>query len=163
MRAQVWSMDFIGSVVIFFISVAVLMTLWNFSVYNSSYQESVNSMGSLSLRISDSLVRTPGLPEGWNASSVQAIGLASDENVLDSTKVDQLTSMDYATARRLLGTGAYEFYLDIRGLDGAFALNSSGQEVRVGIWPSSASNVVSSERYVLYRDVPARLRLVLWY
>ena len=163
MKGQVWSTDFVSSVVVFFISVVAVLFIWNYSVYSNSQQTVLNDINSLAIKISDSLVRTGGLPFGWNDSSVQLIGLASQENVLNTTKVDYLTSMGYDTLKNKLKTGGSELYLEIRYINGSVATNSSGQELAVGTYPSAASMIVPVERYVLLNELPAKMRLMLWY
>jgi hypothetical protein len=163
MKAQAWSTDFVGSVVIFFISVMLIMFIWNHSVYTNTQQTVLNEMSGLTIRITDTLVRTGGLPAEWNLSTVRLAGLASGENVLNTTKVDFLTSMDYQALKEKLNTLGRDFYLDIRYVNSTLAGNSSGHPVQVGLYPSGASAIIPVERYVLYGGSPAKMRFMLWY
>jgi hypothetical protein len=63
--------------------------------------------------ISDSLLRVPGMPEDWNRTNVRVLGLASEENVLNQTKVHNFVSMDYNKIRALLGIPNYDFYFQL--------------------------------------------------
>ncbi len=164
MKAQVWSIDFVGSVVIFFLSIMLILFVWEYSAYSNAQQNALNEMNSLAMKITDTLVRTPGLPPEWNISSVRLVGLmAADENKLNATKVDFLTSMDYAALKNKLNTLGRDFYLEMRYINSTLAANSSGSSIQVGAYPSGASAVVPVERYVLYNEKPAKLRFMLWY
>ena len=94
MRAQIWSMDFIASITIFILMFSVVVFSWNYINTQNTERSLFSDMQVLGLDVSDIIVRIPGNPEDWNESNVQSIGLATRENVLNETKVEQFISMD---------------------------------------------------------------------
>ena len=163
MKAQVWSTDFVGSVVIFFLSVMLILFIWNYSVYTNTQQTVLNEMNGLTIKVTDMLVRSQGIPADWNLSNVQLAGLATEENVLNTTKVDFLTSMDYDTLKNRLNTVGHDFYMELYYINNTPAANSSGHTIRIGLYPSGASAIIPVERYVLYEEKPAKMRFMFWY
>lgn len=155
-----WSLDFIISAVIFCLALALILFAWSFTSTQTAAQGQLSDMESIGLEISDSLVRTPGQPQDWNSTSVQVIGLASDEGVLDQTKVDRFVNLSYEQAKQLLGLGLYEFYFELRDLNGTLLTN--GQNLTAGTWPQDADLAVPVQRFVLLEQKTAKLKFVLW-
>ena len=154
MKAQIWSTDFVISIVIFFSVFALLI----FSINNISSQneikrnfEDINNKISI---VSESLVRTKGLPENWNSSNVILIGLASEENILNETKLNEFNNTEYQKIKEIFG---YDFYFNLTdSLNGTIYLEKGLQP------PSNANLVVPVERYCLYRDRLVNLKLIFW-
>jgi hypothetical protein len=119
-------------------------------------------MESAAMSASDSLVRQPGIPEGWNSANVTALGLASRENVLNETKLSEFLGMDHSEIKRLLGIANYEFYFEVRYPNGTLAGLPGGGQIQKGTYPSGATMVVPVERHALYMERPARMVLILW-
>ena len=161
-RAQVWSMDFAASLVIFTTALAVLLFAWIYVASQNEQQTMFIQMESAAMSASDSLIRQPGIPEGWTASSVTAIGLASQENILNATKVGYFLGMENDTIKSLLGVGNYDFYFEVRYTNGTLAQLPNGDSVAKGNYPQNASIAVPSERYVIYMDKIARMKFVIW-
>jgi len=161
-RAQVWSMDFAASIVIFSTALALLLFAWMYTINQSGQQTMFIQMESAAMSASDSLIRQPGVPENWNSSSVITIGLASIENVLNDTKVGYFLDMENSTIKSLLGVGNYDFYFEVRYANGTLAQLAGGDWVAKGNYPENASIVVPSERYVIYMEKPAKMKFMLW-
>jgi len=154
-RGQVWSLDFVTSIVVFLVILMPLFFVWSYINAQSTQQIEFNSIESAALQISDSLVRTQGIPGNWNISNVRVIGLVSDENILNSTKVSSFLSMgnsDYERTKSLL-TGNYDFYFSLTDINGT-SLGTIGNK-------SEKGNVVPVERYCLYNGRIVKLQLVL--
>ncbi len=73
--------------------------------------------------IADVLLRTPGSPPNWyrlapiDATIVNCLGLASEDNVLDKYKLDKFkeltgTSVACEDVRKMLGVGAFKIEID---------------------------------------------------
>lgn len=119
-KAQVWSLDFIVSLMIFMAALIPLFFAWNYVNMQNQQQIMFGEAENQALQVTDALVRTRGLPEGWDQTSVNVIGLASEENVLNATKVSYLLSMggsDYERTRAIM-TGGYDFFLNITDING---------------------------------------------
>ena len=107
LRGQVWSMDFVASVTVFFLVLTVLFFTWEYTTFQNTDQMIFNEMENKALMLSDPLIRTRGLPEYWNDSNVEILGLASEENVLNESKLLILVGMDYGNVKSLLGISSY--------------------------------------------------------
>jgi hypothetical protein len=163
MRAQAWSFDFMASVIVFFLVVSVLFFVWQYTTIQNEDQMVFNDMENSALTITDTIIRSRGYPEDWNESSVQIIGLASEENILNETKILTFVQMDYETVKRILGIGAYDFYFQLVHLNGTQA-SSGGNDLLAGLDPAfqSSTMVVPIERYIVFDHRVAKLRFMLW-
>ncbi len=153
MKAQIWSIDFASSLTIFIIVLASVFLAWNYLSAQTQEQRAMDSMELFALEVSDALVRTPGIPEDWNSSYVEVVGLASHENVIDPDKLNATESMGYDRLR-LLMTGGYDFYLIISDINGTTYLEK-------GSLPQNRTTV-PVERYANYGDRIVKMKLCLW-
>lgn len=161
-KAQVWSMDFAASFVIFATAIAVLLFAWVYITSQSGHQAVFMEMENAAMSAADSLMRQPGVPESWNSSTVTTIGLASRENVLNETKVGYFLGMENDTIKSLLGVENYDLYFEVRYSNGTLAQLADGTQIAKGNYPDDAAIVVPSERYVIYRERTAKMKFVLW-
>lgn len=158
-----WSLDFAVSVVIFAFVVSIVVFAWNYSTQNSMDQVNFNILQNDVMMISDSLIRVSGLPEDWNDTNVQVIGLADEENVLNSTKVLRFIGLDYGFTKSILGIGNYDFYFDIRYPNNTI-MEISGTTLTKGIHPVGQDSriVVPVERYVILNGNVGKMEFFLW-
>ena len=162
MKAQAWSLDFAASVVIFMTALILVMFALSYTLSQSTQQAEMNLMENAAMAASDSLVRQPGIPQAWNSTNVTTIGLASQENVLNETKLAEFVAMDYNEIKRLLGIANYEFYFEVRYPNGTLAGLPGGSQITKGAYPSGASIVIPVQRHALYMEKPANMVLILW-
>ena len=162
MKAQVWTLDFAASVVIFLTALILVMFALNYTLYQSRQQAVLSVMENAAMAASDSLVRQPGIPAGWNRTDVTTIGLASQENMLNETKLAEFMAMDDSSIRSLLGVSNYVLYFEVRYPNGTLASLPEGGGITKGTYPSGASIVIPVERHALYMGKPARMVLILW-
>jgi hypothetical protein len=156
MKAQMWSFDLAISLVIFFLALISVVFAWNYMSGDIIEEQQLDRLQLKVLTLSDSLIRTPGIPANWNSSNVLVIGLADDDNVLNQSKVQEFASMDHETARSLLDMGAYDFYFEVADINGTIYENTT---VPVG---NQSSIVAPVERYALYNGRISKVRLVIW-
>ncbi len=164
MRGQLWSMDFAVSLIIFVLMAGMVVFAWNYTIQNSTDQVNFNVLENDVLMMSDTLIRVPGLPEDWNESTVRVIGLADEENVLNSTKVKQFVNMDYSMIKSFLGISNREFYFEINYPNNT-VMEIDGVNLTKGTHPSmgNSSVVVPAERYILINGKIAKMELLLWF
>jgi len=154
-RGQAWSMDFVTSLVIFFLVLIPLLFIWNYVNIQSAEQRTLDEIEMLALTVSDSLIRTKGVPENWNSSNVNVIGLAEEENILDPEKVSEFLSMgnnQYSLTKSIL-TGKYDFFFSITDLNGTVYGT-------IGNKPPDRT-VVPVERYCQYKGRIVKLEFAL--
>lgn len=163
MKAQVWTADFIISVIIFFTMVVLMIFSWNYTNQQNTYQQYFNDIENNALSVSDALIRVPGIPEDWNETNVISLGLASSDNVLGRTKITRFINLANDKTKNLLGIGNFEFYFELRYLNNtAIPLNSTAN-ITKGLYPfANASIIVPVERYVLYESTPSKMEFFLW-
>ncbi len=163
MRAQIWSMDFLMSAFIFLITLGMMVFAWNYTSTRILQQNEAGPADNTLIMVSDALVRTQGVPEDWNQSTVTSVGLASRDNVLNATKVDMFINMSYEYMKTLLGLERYDFHFSVKHLNGSVMQNTKGQNLTAGKYPQDSELVVPIQRYVMYNGSPARLDLVIWF
>ncbi len=114
-KGAAFSTDMTIAIFIFLAIFIAITTAWN-SVLDSSGRNAQRKHAEMMvLRIADEFVRTGGYPSDWeeNPLSALTIGLAGSDRILDSDKVQAFLDMDYETAKDILKTGGYEFYMEI--------------------------------------------------
>ncbi len=158
-KAQVWSLDFAMSLMIFMSAFFAIMFGWNYINTSTLENQAMRELQLKALSLSDSLIRTQGIPAYWNESTVEVVGLAEEENVLNVTKVQYLVDMsgtDYDRLRSIMDIGFYDFYLEVEDLNGTVYKNTTT--------PVSATSsiVIPIERYAMYKGRIAKVRLVIW-
>ncbi len=154
-KGQVWSLDFITSVLVFLVVLIPLFFVWNYVNIQNQQQILFDEVEILTLSISDSLIRTKGLPEDWNTSDVSSIGLSSEENVLNVTKVSYFLTMgnsEYNRTRAIL-TGGYDFFFNLTDINGT----TYGT---IGNKPQDRMTI-PIERYSLYNERIAKLEFAI--
>lgn len=163
-RGQVWSFDFIASVTIFFVVLIVLFFVWEYTTMQNNDQILFNDMESKALDTIDTMIRVRGFPDDWDSSNVEVLGLASEENILNESKLLEFVGMDYYNSRRVLGILGYDFYFQVLNLNDTQAY-SGPIPLLTGVDPltSNAVTIVPVERYVLFDHRVAKLRFTLWY
>ncbi len=162
MKAQVWSLDLAASIVIFVTALALAMFSLDYTMNQNQLQLQSAMMENAAMSASDSLIRQAGVPQDWTAATVTTIGLASRDNVLDETKLQEFLDLDGNTTKNLLGIGNYEYYFDVRYPNGTLASLPGGGQIVKGSYPSSATAIIPAERHVIYMEEIARMRLILW-
>jgi len=113
-KGQIISSDFIISIAIFLIMISIIIPLFRdmtINRQNSEFREELQTRLSL---VSDMLVKTDGIPENWNRSSVTRIGLANDNHRINKTKIRNLVLMDPSTVKDYLALGGIEFNISFR-------------------------------------------------
>lgn len=148
-------MDFVASLVIFLLVLIPLLFVWNYINIQNMEQRTFDEIETLALKVSDSLIRTKGIPENWNSSNVNVIGLASEENVLNFAKVSEFIYMgnnEYTLTKNIL-IGKYDFFFSITDLNGT-------QYGTIGNKPADRT-IVPVERYCMYNERIVKIELAL--
>lgn len=155
-KGQLWTLDMAFSMLIFFSAMLSVIFAWNYISANTVENRELTEIQLKAFELSDSLIRTPGIPSDWNDSTVQVIGLAYSDNILVESKVKEFVSMDYNKARSTLTISPYQFYFEVMDINGTVHENST---LSVS---ATAEMVVPTERYALYKGRIVKVRLVIW-
>lgn len=147
-KGQVFSPDFIGSIVIFTVVVSIFMMSWNSIAGNLTAPGTEETMRRTAYQTTTFLISTEGYPEDWNSSTVKIPGFAESDNVLNLTKLEEFDSLSFESQRELLK--ANEFYLAFQNESGNMTLD--GNELVYGEYPESPDTAVVITRSVLIND-----------
>lgn len=154
-RGQFFAYDAIVAGVLFAILLAVLFIYWD--AIRSFVFVQIDDLFRVALRVSDTLM-TPGSPQDWSVVDVQQIGVAERYG---SAKVSEsklanlrtLAATDYDRLKSMLALGVYDIYI---------AVNSSDENIGIGIPPAGARGKVEIAKPVVYKNGPANLTVTIW-
>ena len=155
-KGQVWTFDMALSLMIFFSALISVTLAWNYISGDIIERQGISEMQLKSMTVSDSLIRTSGIPSNWNESTVTVLGLAESDNVLNAAKVSELVSMSYSKSRSLLDISPYEYYFEVTDINGTVYTNTSQP-----ISPD-ASIVIPALRYATYNERIVKVTFALW-
>ena len=165
-KAQIFSLDAVIAIGIFILILLSAALVWNYSREKISIEETRNDMEIIARNSLAVLIETKGNPTNWtdydfNQTDIYSLGLADEFLLLNSTKINSLSSADYSTAKTILGIlgSNYEFRLNIDTWNGASYISN----YTIGTAPNAtASEVVNIERFVLLDDLWAKTTMKLW-
>jgi hypothetical protein len=141
-KAQIFTWDIILATVIFLIALGTILFLWTDTIEDIDAADTEYELNWLATAVSEQLARTPGTPHNWtrspNIGNITVLGLADTKRIGNDTKtLDRVLDPDkviafinltqtekafdlnkYARLRnRILGTGKYDFYVELSCLD----------------------------------------------
>jgi hypothetical protein len=164
-KGQISTIDLVIAASIFISLLLSITWAWNDSRLKINLFENKRELYQKGLDIAEMLVKTSGDPANWhelntvNSGTVNAIGLASEDNVLDEDKLDKLGYVDYEELRRILGLSKEDFNLTVYNITGGAEtpLYSFGR-------PSLDLTKIRISRYASFgiNDI-VELRLLLFY
>lgn len=108
-KGQVFTADFMASVAILGLSLAVFATMWNLGISSQVRFSDEEQLKSRSERAADFLVTTSGYPENWEDAGVEVSipGFASSQNVLSVRKIEEFASIDYDNRTSMLNVRGF--------------------------------------------------------
>lgn len=160
MKGQIWSIDFAVSVVIFVGTLVSFLFTFNLISTDAAKQSDLSLMQDLSLEATESLIRTRGIPPYWTNITVQVIGLAVEENVLNGSKLLHFMNIDYNQSKVLLSIGNYEYYFSLEHPNGT-VVTFQGTALSKGQNYTNATTIVLTERYVVFSGIN-KVKFILW-
>ena len=125
-RGQMWTMDFLMGLVALTLILALFIMIWGATAQRWNAALRHTGMESGAYFAAESLMTTPGEPEGWEMlpqidGNVSAIGLANSRNELSRMKLEKLVSENataYETVKARLGLARREFGMRVTSLHG---------------------------------------------
>ena len=161
-RGQVIIFDLIVAIAIFTITFLLFYNQFFFSSNDEAYDynrasEKINQLGYF-------LISTSGVPNDWDETDVEAIGIASEKNVIDETKLSMLVAMGIANSSNMkqkLDIQAYNFSFSATHPDGALVqLNNSIYQGNASFGTVQESkNKIKSTRIASYKNSEIILKL----
>lgn len=160
-KGQTFMPDFMASLTIFAVLIAVFLFSWNSIVSGGSQ----NSAEMLQARhTSTFLVSTEGYPQNWEKDSVEVKipGFAEKDHVMSAEKLREFREKSYDRQKELLQ--ASDFYMELR--NDTTVLELDGADITYGKDYENASQIYPIRRSVLYNKsgdlVDAKLVYITW-
>lgn len=156
--------DYMSSIVVFGLILAIFLSSWNAVLSNQTVFEREEQMRFSGLHTTTFLVSTPGYPENWEEPGSELVvpGFASPDHVLQQDKLEVFRQLDYRRQRNVLQVR--NFYLSIR--NDTAVLELDGENLTYGRSYSDAGTVVPFTRSVQVNISGnlrnAQMRYVVW-
>jgi hypothetical protein len=157
-RGQINAVSFLLSMIFYSIVITLLVGWVATEQKNMAYASNRSALWAAGTSITDMLAKSGGVPLNWetNASSVQAIGLATTANNLSVAKVNAFVALNYNTSRTALGLpGTTNYYFTITNMSGTL-LNQSGVD------SNSSGTALVFTRYAILNGSRVWLRLKMY-
>lgn len=145
-KGQAFLPDFLASIAIFGAITAVFLFSWNSVISNQGQLSGSQNMRTEARYTTTFLVSTPGYPQGWNSSNVEIPGFASEDNVVQQSKIKEFSELDYESQKRIFTVE--NFLLEFRE-DGSVIEYSDGGNMSFGEKPVDPRTVTPVTRDVL--------------
>ncbi|MBU0953120.1 MAG: hypothetical protein KKA90_01710 [Nanoarchaeota archaeon] len=162
MRGQIWSLDAIASILIFVSAFLLLAFAWNNAQVQLMERQTQLHLESRVIGISDSLLRTPGLPLDWNAGNVQSIGIIKEENVINQTLLIRFLDLPETIAKATFGISDAAYFFQLFDINGSIRYVNDQLAVSGTAPHQNATLIVPVVRFVLLDGDPVKLFLTLW-
>lgn len=158
-KAQVLSADFALAASAFLLSAGLIYFFWLQVIEEARDAKEILELSRAVRRVAGTLL-TEGVPQYWNASTVQSLGLCN-EGKLNETKVLSLWEIGYDRLKELLGIGAHEFWMAGKSVGGE-VVEVDGKKFEFGLWPQGAAQVSKATRLSVLKGKVVVLEVVLW-
>ncbi|MEK6826535.1 MAG: hypothetical protein AABX08_02645 [Nanoarchaeota archaeon] len=160
-KAQIASMDFILSAVIFFILIAGVMSFWNIYILRFDANLEQKELVLKAAKITDLFVENEGSPTGWNETDVAVIGLVSSDRKIDNDKLASFLNLSYDQVKSYLNIDENEFYFRVVDLNGA-VVKAKGNFAEKGLPPGDVDSIIKIRRIAMYGSQRAVVEFSLW-
>ncbi len=154
---QLFTSDFVISAFVFIILLNLAVFTWNMAYDRQDRFTEEDLMQRKAFHITSILVRTPGYPDDWTTSTVELIGLAEPDHVIQDAKVDEAAALDYDRMRALMDTIPFHVHI---------TLNATGYVRTLGnAPPAEPEDLVVERRAVLVENgttTRGTVEVVLW-
>lgn len=175
-RGQVFSGELLLAYVIFTLVLIMVVYLWGNTIKGIFESEDMYDLETTAADVSENLMRTPGVPETWNKTTVQTVGLVNKSRILNEDKVlDFIDLMDptlndnsceggvsnYVCNKHLTGIGVYDFYFSMEYLNGS-VISIKGQACTTGKQPENETKKVTMTRTGLLNTTIVQTKVMVW-
>jgi len=86
-----------------------------------------------------------------HCEGIYSLGIAAQPSILDSEKAKAFLNLNYYCARNLLGLWNYDFYFEVKHLNGSY-VNIDGRDVKYGKYPPPDATIFVLNRPALLRS-----------
>lgn len=160
-KAQIMATDLFLAIVVYIIIIIVVISVYSSYLGKLNDEVSYMDMMSKTFEMSDNIMKHMGSPTGWNSTSVKVIGLAESDRILSTDKLTNFANMSYNLSKKILGIGAYEYFIQVRNF-----YNRNLLEVGASPIEDSACNstfeAVTLRRFALWEGQRVIVYITLW-
>jgi hypothetical protein len=166
-RGQLFTGDLSIATLVFLIVLASLFFLWSSSTEDIENSTKLRDLKRMSSDVAEQLIRTTGVPEDWQPSTVRVMGLSDNSRTINGTKLLYFIGMmdsngsEYESNKYLLGLGQYDFFLNITDIDGD-PVNYSNTALFAGLLPSGTSSELIIQRTAILNESIIRFNFIVW-
>lgn len=154
---QVVLFDLIMSFVLFLMLFGAASYLWNASLSGLQETTSRYHLQERAIQANELLVRSPGIPERWEAdlSRMRVLGLATRDRVLSPQKVGNITNIEYAVLKNGLRLRDFECYMRV-------IQPGTGVLAETGLRPQGSDYATSARRIAWYEGRAVIVEVTIW-
>ncbi len=183
-KGQVLSSELIIAVFIFTMVLSSVFFLWDLVSKEILRSELVKDSDFVAKSATEKLIKTPGVPYGWESSDfneISSVGIVNESRVLDKGKVLRFVEImdsthyeplchdhegnplsNYACSKYLLGLKDYEFYFTLNDLEGNL-VELDGVTCSTGKPISGEEYSFKVERSAVLDHGIVKVNLYLWF
>lgn len=110
---QLFTSDFIVSAVLFFTALGTVFYGVNTALDRQTQQNQRMVLERHAVQLTDLLIRTPGYPPDWNASTVEVPGIAQQDHIIDPEKFIGLRRIGHERLKELARLGGDRLALNL--------------------------------------------------
>lgn len=157
-RGQTSLVDFFAAVLIFIVIFMLFITLSDRTIRDSFLASGFSKTAALGQALTESFVGSRGIPTDWesNPTNVQAIGFATHQNYLDSSKLDAFVAMDYNLSKTKMGIPpVIDYHFIVMDANNVTLYES-------GMVKNSSQATLPFIRYAILGENAVKLKLVLY-
>ena len=165
-KGQLFSGDIAIATMVFLASLSIAFFLWNIVGEDMRRGEMIRDMESMGSGAVENLIRNPGVPEDWNQYNVITPGLSSEDRVINATKLKYFISLmnassGYEDNKHLLGTGVFDFYFNMSGVNGS-VVRVDGIRAIAGRYPEDELYSLTLTRAALFNNETVLIKFTIW-
>jgi hypothetical protein len=159
----VFTIDLVAALFFFMVILLSLSWLWAQTSRHMNEYRQTSARQTRLLSISTMLITTQGNPPDWQNREVtpentRALGLVSEDNVLDRSKLVALDGAGYQNLREIMGLGSEDFEITVSGnFNGAPTVYFDK-----GKSPQTGERMIV-RRYALYNGTLVELKIQAYY
>ena len=154
-KGQISTTDLLFAVFIFLVVIIMISNTWTGALVSMDNMEKSFDIYHKTYLVSSRLVESPGWPKAWNHTSVEIIGLADVQNIINIEKFTELKILSSSNISEKLGVPDYKVYIKLLDMNNTF-IDQAG-------WiPSNQTISGSITSHVIYNDTLSKLRVTLW-
>lgn len=158
-KGQIFTTDFMASVVVLGFIVMLFMTMWSLGITIVDDMDRETLIENQAQRTTTILAQTTGYPENWHETEETRIpGFATPEGTLDWEKIQEFEEKEYQNQLELIRTT--NFHLEFNAEDENYNLETGEEPTE------EALLIIPFDREVVIQDgqnlIEAEMRYIVW-